>query len=93
MAELQSIVDVTAVRVLSRYIIEVEFEDGAVKVMDLEPVLWGDAFEALRGDYDHFCAVRVDPDAGTIVWPNGADVSPRMLYEKGRSAIPHPAGS
>lgn len=93
MAELHPIVDVTAVRVLSRYIIEVEFEDGAVKVMDLEPLLWGDAFEAVRSDYDQFCAVAVDPDAGTIVWPNGADVSPRMLYEQSRSAIPHPAGA
>jgi hypothetical protein len=84
-------VDVTSVRVLSRYIVELEFADSAVKVVDLEPFLWGEAFTPIREDYALFCAVEVDPDAGTIVWPNGADLSPRALYEQGRSAIPRPS--
>lgn len=91
MTDLHPIVDVVAVRVLSRYIIEVTFADDEVKVIDLEPVLWGEAFAPLVADYELFKAVGVDPDAGTIVWPNGADISPRMLHEKGRPAVPHAA--
>lgn len=88
MSDLSPVVDVTSVRVLSRYIVELRFADGSVKVLDLEPFLWGEAFEPLRADYPMFCAVEVDADAGTIVWPNDADLSPRALYEQGRSAVP-----
>lgn len=91
MSDLTPVIDVTSVRVLSRYIVELGFADGAVKVLDLEPFLWGEAFEPLRADYAMFCAVDVDAEAGTIAWPNGADLSPRALYEQGRSAIPQPS--
>lgn len=91
MSELEPVVDVTSVRVLSRYIVEVRFANGEVKVIDLEPHLWGEAFEPLLNDYELFCAVAVDEDAGTIAWPTGADISPRALYEQGRPAVPRPA--
>ena len=91
MTEFEPVVGVTSVRVVSRDIVEVGFADGEVKVVDLEPHLWGKAFEPLLQDYEVFCAVAVDEDAGTITWPNGADISPRALYQQGRPAIPRPA--
>lgn len=82
------VVPVTAVRVLARYVLELTFGTGEIRVLDVEPDLWGPAFELLRADYSIFCSVRVDPDAATIVWPNGADLSPRYLYEESKPVIP-----
>ncbi len=36
--------------------------------------------EALR-DPVIFSAVRVAPELGTVVWPNGADLDPLVLHE------------
>jgi len=36
-------------------------------------------FGALR-DEAEFARVRVDRESGTIVWPNGADLDPDVLY-------------
>jgi len=58
-------------------------------VLDLEPLLRGPVFEPLRRDYALFKQVRADEEAGTIVLPNGADISPRTLYQRSRDAIPH----
>jgi hypothetical protein len=80
--------DVTAVRVLSRYVVELTFEAGDVRVVDLEPFLDGPVFEPLKNDYDLFRQVEVDPEAGTITWPNGADISPNTLHAKSRPAVP-----
>jgi Protein of unknown function (DUF2442) len=86
-SDLAPVIDVTGVRVLARYVVEVTFADGAVRVIDLESLLWGPIFEPLRGDYDLFRQVSVDSEAGTIVWPNGADLSPRTLYTESKQAV------
>ena len=81
-------VDVTGVRVLTRYALELTFANGQKRALDVEPFLWGPAFEPLLADYTTFREVRVDPEAGTIVWPNGADLAPELLYEKSKPAVP-----
>lgn len=88
MSEPGPVIDVTSVRVLSRYVVELGFADGEVRVVDLEPLLWGEMFEPLLADYELFRDVHVDPEAGTIVWPNGADLSPRTVYAESKSALP-----
>lgn len=67
---------------VSEYKLLVTFEDGVVKLVDLEPYLDGDVFEPLN-DIDYFKTVRVNPDIDTIVWDNDADLSPDFLYEIG----------
>ena len=84
----EPIIPVTGVRVLARYLLELTFDTGEVKVIDLEPHLWGEGLTPMVEDYDVFCQVRVDPDAGTIVWPNGGDLSPRMLYAESKPVVP-----
>ena len=58
----------------------VSFDDGSEQVIDLSPVLRGRLFGALR-DPDVFNAVRLDTEAGTLVWPNGADFDPATLHD------------
>jgi hypothetical protein len=82
------LVDVAVVRVLARYVVELTFDDGAVKVLDLEDWLVGPAFQAVRDDYTAFCAVRVNTESGTIEFPNGADLSPAALYLRAKPAVP-----
>ncbi len=67
---------------LSEYKLLLTFEDGVVKLVDMEPYLDGEIFEPLK-DTDYFKTVRVNPDIDTIVWDNDADVSPDFLYEIG----------
>ena len=68
-----------AVHVVEPYILDVTFDDGARRRVDLEAELWGPIFEPLR-DPAFFAQAAVDPVLGTVVWPNGADVSPEFLY-------------
>ena len=73
-------VEVRSVKVLEKYRVLLEFRDGAQKEVDLEPLLHGPIFEPMRRDSELFRAVRVDVELGTIVWPNGADMDPDVLY-------------
>jgi hypothetical protein len=62
----------------------VRFEDGLTAELDLSYLLsYGGVFEPLR-DADYFDRLRADPEAGTIVWPNEADIAPETLYELAR---------
>jgi hypothetical protein len=38
-------------------------------------------FQALK-DPEYFARVVVDAEAGTVVWPNGADLAPEALYDQ-----------
>lgn len=69
---------VTKVVVLHDYVVRLEFDDGFVRELDLEPELSGPVFEPLR-DPVMFRRVAVDRELGTIVWPNGADLAPEFL--------------
>lgn len=62
------------------YKIHVVFADDSEQVIDLEPVLFGPMYGPLR-DPALFHGVKVDPEVGTIVWPNGADFDPATLYQ------------
>lgn len=70
------------VRYVSEYKLLLTFENRVTKLVNLEPHLDGEIFEPLK-DIKYFSTVRVDPDTDTIVWDNGADLSPDFLYEIG----------
>lgn len=70
---------VTAVTPLDPYVVRVVFADSEVRDVDIEPLLDGDLFRPLR-DPELFSQVRVDQYGETIVWVNGADLDPDVLY-------------
>ena len=70
---------VTKVKVIPPYTIEVVFRDGHRRVVDMTGELWGEIFEPLKNPA-FFAKAYVDKEAGTVCWPNGADLSPEWLY-------------
>lgn len=60
--------------------LRVRFEDDTTQVIDFRPVLRGELFEPLR-DPTYFDQVRLDPEVGTLIWPNGADFDPAVLHD------------
>lgn len=73
------LVRIVSVKVLAGYRVRLGLTDGTTKEVDLQRYLNGPIFESIRSDRAQFAAVQVDPRAGTIVWPNGADIDPDVL--------------
>ena len=71
---------------LDGYRIRIRFTDGTERVIDIEPYLRGSIFERVRRERAFFESVAVDAVLGTIVWPNGADIDPDVLYGIARPA-------
>lgn len=67
---------VTNVETVAPFTLRVAFEDGTSQVIDFRPVLHGELYGPLQ-DQAFFDKVRIDPEAHTLVWPNGADFDPR----------------
>ncbi len=57
--------------------------NGVVVERDIADLLTGPVFEAIRTDPHLFQQVRVE--AGTVAWPNGADLDPDVLIWGGLS--------
>ena len=74
---------VVSARPLRDYALRLEFTDGAVVDIDLSDELHGEMFEPLR-DPNVFAQVTVNPETGTVEWPNGADFAPEFLRTAGR---------
>jgi Protein of unknown function (DUF2442) len=68
------------------YVVHVRFDDGLSADIDLSYLMdFGGVFEPLR-DLEYFRRLRADSDAGTIVWPNHADIAPETLYSRAQLA-------
>lgn len=74
-------VRIATAKPLEAFQVQLEFTDGTTKQVDLQPYLHGSIFEPIRNDLQMFRAMKVDAQMGTIVWDNGADIDPDVLYE------------
>ena len=72
--------------------VALQFRDGSAGVVDLRAEIVGQPglFRQLS-DPDYFAGVALDEEAGTIVWPNGVDLDPDVLYHLATGAA-LPAG-
>lgn len=66
------------------YTIHLTFNDGLEAVVDFQRWLHGPVFEPLH-DPTYF--QRFFVEAGTVTWPNGADIAPETLYEAAKSSV------
>ena len=66
--------------IIAPYTLRIQFDDHISQVIDFEPVLRGELYGPLR-DLALFNQVQIDPQARTLVWPNGADFDPATLHE------------
>jgi hypothetical protein len=71
---------VTRFSIVGPHALSVAFADGTEQRIDFTPVLHGVLFGPLR-DLALFNAVALDAEAGTLVWPNGADFDPATLHD------------
>jgi len=74
--------DIVEIQPLDGYRLRLRFEDGVAGEVDLEKMIQFEGVFAPLKDRATFVQVRVNSDVGTIVWPNGADLDPLVLYSQ-----------
>ncbi|MDQ3019286.1 MAG: DUF2442 domain-containing protein [Bacteroidota bacterium] len=75
-----SIYKITTCKIISPYILELTFNDGLIKKINFEKILYGEMYSPLS-DLNLFNRVKINPEVFTIVWPNGADFDPALLHD------------
>jgi hypothetical protein len=85
---------VSQVQYVADYRLLLEFTDGTAGEIDFRPrvVGRGGVFKPLE-DLKFFREVRVDPEAGTLIWPNDVDLCPDVLYESVVRQAPQPVSA
>jgi hypothetical protein len=84
--------DIVKVKPLKGFRLHLEFEDGVKGEVDIRKLIkFNGVFKPLK-DETFFAKVDVNPEWGTVFWPNGADLDPDVLYSKVTGEkIPEPA--
>jgi len=73
--------DVVEARCVGGHRVFVRFDDGVQGEVDLASIVTFEGVFAPLRAADRFAELRIDPDLGTIRWPNGADIAPETLYD------------
>lgn len=71
---------VTDFKIVAPYTLRIWFDDASEQTVNFWPLLRGELFSPLR-DVNFFNQVQLDEEAGTLVWPNGADFDPATLHD------------
>jgi hypothetical protein len=74
--------DVVQVRPLEGFKLYLRFEDGVEGEVDVKTLTPLEGVFAPLKKRSEFEKVSVDPEFGTVCWPNGADLDPDVLYAR-----------
>ncbi len=74
------IIHVTGLQVVGPHSLQLTFDNGVGKRVNLRRELYGPVFELLR-DPHYFAQALIDPDSRTVTCLNGADIAPDYLYD------------
>ena len=74
--------DIVEVEPTQDYRLQLRFDDGTRGEVDVAEMIQFDGIFAPLKDHAEFRKVRVDPELGTVCWPNGADLDPDVLYAR-----------
>jgi hypothetical protein len=66
-------------KVCGPFSLDLTFNDGTKKCVNLKPLLRGPIFQPLK-TAEFFNSVKLDTTCGTVCWPNGADFAPEALH-------------
>ena len=72
--------DVVEVRVIKNYVLYLRFENGVEGEVDIARIVPFEGVFSKLKNTEYFETVRLDKELGTIVWDNGADLSPSYLF-------------
>lgn len=74
--------DIIAVEYIHDYKLRIKFEDGVEGVIDVATLVEFKGIFRPLSDPGYFAQVAVNPEIGTICWPNDADLDPDVLYSE-----------
>ena len=74
-------IEITKAEYLEGYKLRIHFNNGEIRIADLEASLEGPIFESLK-NVEEFRRFFIPYN--TIQWENGADFAPEFLYEISR---------
>jgi hypothetical protein len=75
---------VVGAAVVRDHVLRLVFSDGMVADIDFSAERWTGVLSPLN-DSAYFAEVTVDPEAGTVMWPDGIDLAPEPLYEQAKT--------
>ena len=79
---------VASVQPLEGHQLRLGFDDGTAGVVDFAPRIRFEGVFAPFADPAWFRQVRIDEESRTLVWPNGVDLDPVVLYATAHGLTP-----
>lgn len=75
---MDTLLDVVSVKAKPEYMLELEFENGEIRLFDFAPYLEKKPFDRLK-ETTSFYGAHVN--YGTVCWPGELDIAPETLYD------------